>query len=73
VAAHLRITHNYKIISSKPILPLLEKPMALIVNGKDALDERKVVKALHRGVNWIDISKVIQDVGSSTCPFKSSC
>jgi hypothetical protein len=60
----LRITHNYKAISSK-FTPLpSEKLMDLPVSGKGALDERKVVKALRKEVNWTDISKVTPDVGA---------
>jgi len=56
--------HIYKAIYSKFILLPLEKPMALPVNGKGALGEREVVKVLRKEVNWIDISKVIPDVGA---------
>ena len=50
-AEHLKITQTYKATSSRLIQPPLEKLMALPANGKGALDEREVAKALRKEAN----------------------
>jgi hypothetical protein len=62
VDKHLRQAPSFRIISSKCILRPLGKHMGSPVNGKAVHGEIRAVIVLRRGVNWIDIFKVIQDV-----------
>jgi hypothetical protein len=62
VDRHLTQAPRFRIISSKRIPRLLGKYMGSPVSGKAVHDEIRVVIVLRRGVNWIDIFKVILDV-----------